>query len=65
MAYILSAQRMSVQALTANMAEYQAYLASVKNRFPKSPYELATSDWFYSARDHRDVDFSCHPLPPG
>ena len=53
MVYILSAQRTSSEALTANMAAYQAYLASVKSRFPKSAYELATSDWYYNARDHR------------
>jgi hypothetical protein len=44
---------MSLQALTANMAEYRTYLASMRNRFPKSTYELATSDWYYNARDHR------------
>lgn len=32
---------------------YQHYLATVKDKFPRSAYALATSDWYFNFQDHR------------
>jgi len=50
-AYILAAER-DVDP-KGSFARYRAYLESVRERFPPSAYALATSDWYFDARDHR------------
>lgn len=46
--YILAAER-DPQAFD----RYAAYLAANEARFPPRAYALATSDWYFDARDHR------------
>jgi hypothetical protein len=53
MAYILSAQRLSPQEMMANFVRYRSYLAEMQDRLPSSVHALATSDWYYDARDPR------------
>ena len=51
MPFILADQR--DRDCTQAFADYRAYLASVADRFPKSAYALATSDWYFDFTDHR------------
>lgn len=51
MAFILAQQR-EVDCRAA-FAQYRAYLAEEKHRFPKQAFTLATSDWYFSFDDHR------------
>lgn len=50
--FILAAQRHSERAKSA-AAEYEAYLAANRERFPPSAIALAMSTWYYDFRDHR------------
>jgi len=47
MAFILSAQRHESDS-AHNWERYQAYLQSVRDRFPKNAFHIATSEWWYS-----------------
>lgn len=51
MTYILSEQRDLDP--KGSFERYRAYLETVRERFPVSAYALATSDWYFDARDHR------------
>jgi hypothetical protein len=47
MSFILAAQRDSDEFTTVNWSEYQAHLLSLKPRFPKNAFRIATADWWY------------------
>ena len=51
MSYILSAQRDSPEYSEENSKRYLQHLASLRDRFPKNAYEIATSEWWYSFDD--------------
>ena len=51
MSFILSAQRDDDVVLA--FARYQQYLESVRHALPASVFELASSEWYFSPRDHR------------
>jgi hypothetical protein len=53
MSFILSDQRDSPGFSSDNFRRYQQYLDSLAERFPKSAYALAISDWWYSVEDPR------------
>lgn len=55
MTYILSAERDGVgpEAMREGFRRYEQFLTANRERFPPSAYALATSDWYYSARDSR------------
>lgn len=48
MAFILDAERDA-----GAFARYAAYLEAQCAQFPPLAYELATSDWYFDARDNR------------
>jgi hypothetical protein len=50
-AYILAAQRDADP--QGSFDRYRAYLERHRARFPPSAYALATSAWYFDARDHR------------
>lgn len=45
---MLSAQRGAPDFSVQNWERYQAYLRSVRDRFPANAYQIATSEWWYS-----------------
>ncbi|MFZ5570934.1 MAG: hypothetical protein ACOZF0_11045 [Thermodesulfobacteriota bacterium] len=47
MAFILSKQRHSDNS-DQNWVQYMGYLNSVRDRFPKNAFKIATSEWWYS-----------------
>ena len=51
MTFILASER-DIDAALA-FANYKTYLASNKDKFPKSVYELATSEWWYDFKNHK------------
>ena len=53
MSYILSDRRDSLEFTAEHLRRYQEYLVSMRNRFPRSAYAIATSDWWYSFEDPR------------
>ena len=54
MTFILSSERAEDPRFgTSCFARYQEYLRANQNRFPRSAYELATADWYYSLSDPR------------
>lgn len=60
MAFILDQQR-SADCVGA-FERYRAYLSSVRSDFPRSAFELATSDWYFSGDDARsphDARLNC------
>ncbi len=55
MAYVLSDNRKKPGDIVSAFSRYNEYLGSVKDRFPKSAYQLASSPWYF--------DFSNHHCP--
>lgn len=54
MTYILSAHRdLGPPASTNYWEQYQTYLRTHRDRFPRGAYALATSDWYFTFSDHR------------
>ena len=53
MTYILTAQLDAEDIPHSAYARYQAYLESVRERFPPHAFALATSDWYFNGSDHR------------
>lgn len=55
MTFILSAERTGPgpETMREGFRRYAEYLAANRVRFPPSGYTLATSDWYYAARDSR------------
>jgi hypothetical protein len=51
MAYILTAER--DRDPIQSFERYQDYLAQNRQRFPASAFDLATSDWYFDATNHR------------
>jgi hypothetical protein len=51
MAFILSSD--DGNEATSGYQRYLEYLSTVKNKFPSSAYQLATSDWYFNFNDHR------------
>jgi hypothetical protein len=49
MSFILSANRDrdSIEEARKNWDDYQAHLEALRDRFPVSAFEIATSDWWY------------------
>jgi hypothetical protein len=48
--FILDAQR---ELGSAAFAKYRQYLEANRERFPKSAYALASSDWYFDFRNHQ------------
>ncbi len=51
MTFILSENRSNIEEIVPTFEKYFKYLESVKEQFPKSAYQLATSEWYYDPRD--------------
>jgi len=51
MTFILSENRSNIEVVASTFEKYFEYLKSEKEQFPKSAYQLATSDWYYDPRD--------------